>query len=83
MGQFKNIFVELQNYFPEEDDYDKLFHEFYEWLNESDMFVPSNKIGIYLDLCNNEQIAIDQVCAWWCRHIKLNIHNGEGFVINQ
>ena len=85
MGTMKSIMTVLQNYFPKEDDYDKLFIEFYEWLNDEKrnmMFVVTNKPGIYLDLCNNKAIHVDEVAEYWCKHIKLDIHDGEGFVIN-
>lgn len=86
MGQIKNLDIVFRNYFPNEDDYDSLFHEFYEWLNDDEknmMFVPSVSNNTYLDLCNNEKIDVSEVCSYWCKHIKLDIHDGEGFVINQ
>jgi hypothetical protein len=86
MGIFKNIDTVFKNHFREEEyDYDKLFHEFYEWLNYDEknmMFVPSTKIGYYLNLCDNEETSIDNVCEYWVLHVKKGIHNGEGFVIN-
>lgn len=86
MGQLKAIDIIFRNYFPDEEDYDSLFHQFYEWLNDDEknmMFIPARKEGYYYDLCNDETISLDNVCEYWVRHIKLDIHDGEGFVIKQ
>ena len=85
MGVMKSILIELQNHFPEENDYNKLFFEFSKWLDDHDknqIYVESAIPGIYLDLCNSSKVNIDQICDYWCQHIKKGIHNGEGFVIN-
>lgn len=85
MGTMNSIMLVLQNYFPKEDDYDKLFIEFYEWLNDEKrnmMFVPARKPGYYYDLCNEETVSVDNACEYWCK-LKLNLHDGtEGFVID-
>ncbi len=85
----KNIFIELQNRYPDRCDYSIIFQEFTDWLFDKDnpgggIFVPDKKkIGVYLDLCNNERVTTDEVLSYWLDNVKDNIHNGEGFVINQ
>ena len=89
MGLYKNIYIVLENEFPnekEEDSYYKLFQEFYDWLfdlDRNEIFVVSDRIGYFLDLCNDKAVTMDEVCEYWCQHIKKGIHNGEGFVINE
>jgi len=86
MGQFSNLDLVFKTWFPEETDYDRFFIEFYEWLNDDKknmIFTPARKQGYYYDLCNEETVSLSNVAEYWCEHIKLNIHNGEGFVINQ
>jgi len=85
MGVLNSLDIVFKNYFPDEENYDSLFHQFYEWLNDDEknmMFVPAaGNMGFYLDLCNTTTIDISAICEYWCEHIKLDIHNGEGFVI--
>lgn len=84
MAVLNSLIIVFQNYFPDEEDYDSLFHQFYEWLNDDDknmIFVPIH--GRWMDLCNSQEVSIDEVCQYWCEHIKLDIHDGEGFVIKQ
>ncbi len=86
MGVFKNLDIVLKNEFPDEEDYDSLFYQFYEWLNDDEknmIFIPARKDGYYYDLCNDETVTINTVCEYWCQHIKKGMHNGEGFVIKQ
>jgi len=80
-----NLDVVFKNYFPDEEDYDSLFHQFYEWLNDDEknmMFAPIGDHSMWLDLCNNKALDITEVCEYWCS-LKLNLLDGtEGFVIN-
>ena len=86
-AMMKNIFIELQNRYPNDTDHGAIFKEFTNWLTDEDnpaggVFVPDKKkIGVYLDLCNSKRVTTDEILSYWCDHIKDNIHNGEGFVI--
>jgi hypothetical protein len=85
MGVFGELDIVFRNYFPDEKDYDKLLNKFYKWLNNEDenMIFVSGKQGYFYDLCNNEKASLITAVEYWCKHIKLGIHDGEGFVIKQ
>jgi len=71
MSVMNSIDLVFQEEFPDQEDHDSLFHQFYEWLNDDDknmMFMSSHDIGFYYDLCNDERVTIEYVCRFWSQH---------------
>ena len=80
MGQMKNISIILQNKYPDAKDHDKIFTEFMVWLNDDEknmMFVTSYRPGVYLDLCNNIDITLEDVFEYWMDNVRDDSNNTE------